>query len=51
MARFFLIFHTLSFEPNFFFDRRFPLTVSKPVLPHNTEEAHLKLQMGLLYRS
>ena len=25
MARFFCIFHALSFELNFFFDRRFPL--------------------------
>ena len=28
MARFFCIFHALSFELNFFFDRRFPLTES-----------------------
>ena len=27
MAHFFSIFHALSFEINFFFDRRFPLSV------------------------
>ena len=28
MARFFFIFHALSFEINFFFDRRFPLKIT-----------------------
>ena len=28
MAHFFLHFHALSFELNFFFDRRFPLNIS-----------------------
>ena len=29
MARFFCIFHALSFEVNFFIDRRFPLTLNR----------------------
>ena len=35
MARFFCIFHALSFELNFLFDRRFPLMCTVAVPDHN----------------
>ena len=39
MARFFCSFHALSFELNFFFDRRFPLkeAVQGPLIYHSVQ--------------
>ena len=42
MARFFFIFHALSFQLNFFFDRRFPLTVGMNHISEQLNEYLLK---------
>ena len=58
MARFFCIFHALSFKLYFFFDRRFPLIPREtknvrffPKGPTRPKISYLNLQMSLFYEN